>query len=82
MSDFGGGSLESPRRWVDAQWLGLTLGVPSCTGHQARTEKAQGASWGAAKAGALTVLPRGALLTVLLFCSATAHLISVSNASR
>ena len=27
---FGGSSLEPPRRWLGAQWLGLTLGVPSC----------------------------------------------------
>ena len=26
---FGGGSLEQPRRWLDAQWAGLFLGVPS-----------------------------------------------------
>ena len=27
---FGGGSLEPPRRWLVVQWLGLTLGEPSC----------------------------------------------------
>ena len=26
---FGGGSLEQPRQWRDAQWLGLALGAPS-----------------------------------------------------
>ena len=30
IGDFGGGSLAPPRRWPGAQWLGLTLGVPSC----------------------------------------------------
>ena len=30
IGDFGGGSLEPPRRWLGAQWLGLTEGVPSC----------------------------------------------------
>ena len=30
IGDFGGGSLEQLRPWLDAQWLGLTLGVPSC----------------------------------------------------
>ena len=29
-SDFGGSSLEPPRRCLGAQWLRLTLGVPSC----------------------------------------------------
>ena len=28
MGDFGGGSVEPPRRWVGARWPGLTLGVP------------------------------------------------------
>eukprot|EP00964_Phaeocystis_antarctica_P143982 scaffold109659_cov51-Phaeocystis_antarctica.AAC.2 len=28
-SDFRGSSLGSPRRWLGAQWLSLTLGVPS-----------------------------------------------------
>ena len=30
VGDFGGGSLGPPRRRLGAQWLGLTLGVPSC----------------------------------------------------
>ena len=28
--DIGGGSLETLRPWLGAQWLGPTLGVPSC----------------------------------------------------
>eukprot|EP00964_Phaeocystis_antarctica_P039522 scaffold22614_cov33-Phaeocystis_antarctica.AAC.2 len=28
--DLGGGSLEHQRRWLGAQYPGLTLGVPSC----------------------------------------------------
>ena len=27
---YEGGSLEHLRRWLGAQWLGLTPGVPSC----------------------------------------------------
>ena len=30
IGDFGGGSLEQPRRWLGDQWAGLLLGVPSC----------------------------------------------------
>ena len=30
IGSFGGGSLEHPRQWLAAQWLGLFLGVPSC----------------------------------------------------
>ena len=30
IGDFGGGSREPPRRWLGAQWLGPTLGAPSC----------------------------------------------------
>eukprot|EP00964_Phaeocystis_antarctica_P013658 scaffold7495_cov53-Phaeocystis_antarctica.AAC.2 len=30
IGDFGGGSLEPPRRWLGSQWLGLALGVQSC----------------------------------------------------
>ena len=30
IGDFGGGSLEPPRPWRGARWLGLALGVPSC----------------------------------------------------
>merc|ERR1740124_1000094 len=29
ISDFGGSSLEPPRRWLGAQWLGFALGVLS-----------------------------------------------------
>ena len=30
IDDFGGRSLEPPRRWLGARWLGLTKRVPSC----------------------------------------------------
>ena len=30
IGDFGGSSLEPPRRWPGAQWLGLAVGVPGC----------------------------------------------------
>ena len=30
IGDFGGSSPEPPRRWLGAQWRGLTTGVPSC----------------------------------------------------
>ena len=29
-TSFGGSSLEPPRPWLGAQWLGLTPGVSSC----------------------------------------------------
>ena len=32
MRDFGGGSLEQLGPWLEFQWPGLALGVPSCTG--------------------------------------------------
>ena len=49
---FGGGSLEHPRQWLGAQWVGLFLGVRVAQSRQARPEEAQKPSWGTAK-GAL-----------------------------
>ena len=58
--DFGGNSLEHPRRWLGAQWPGPHPGsteLPRAT-RRALPEEAQGASWGAAKGGTLTMTPR------------------------
>eukprot|EP00964_Phaeocystis_antarctica_P016631 scaffold9156_cov57-Phaeocystis_antarctica.AAC.2 len=59
MGGFGGGYLEHPRQWLGTQWAGLVLGVGRASqSRQARPGEAQEPSWGTAKGGALTMLPR------------------------
>ena len=59
IGNLGGGSLEHPRQWLGAQWAGLFLGVPSRPEPPGGApEEAQEPSWGAAKAGILSMLPR------------------------
>ena len=50
IGSFGGGSLEHPRQWLAAQWLGLFLGVyRAAQSRQVRLDEAQEPSWGTAK---------------------------------
>ena len=49
MCGFRGGSLEHPRQWLGAQWVGRILGVRVAQSRQARPEEAQEPSWGTAK---------------------------------
>ena len=50
IDSFGGGSLEHPRQWLAAQWLGLFLGVyRAAQSRQVRLDEAQEPSWDTAK---------------------------------
>ena len=64
ISDFGGGSLEPPRRWRGAQWPGPHSGSAELPqSRPARAEEVQELSWGVAKGGTLTMfLDHGRLL--------------------
>ena len=60
IGDFGGGSLESPRRWLWplSGWASLWE-CRAAQSRQARSEDAQGGSWRSAKGGGLTMLGHG-----------------------
>ena len=56
IGDFGGGSLEHPRQWLGAQWIGLTLEVPSCPEPPGAPLGGTGAELGHCQGGTLTML--------------------------